>query len=193
MATEIELKVRVDGFDGLAERLRAVAATHVADMFEINAFYDAPDESLQRGDRGLRLRHVQTNGGPSRTEMTYKGPRADGPVKRRTEIEIEVSDIDGAADMLDALGYQRMLRFEKRRSRYRLDGCLVELDELPRLGRFIEIEGPTEAAVTELQNKLGLGDLPTESRGYATLLREHAEMHGLDTEYIQFAESSKVL
>jgi len=188
MATETELKVRVDRFDELLDRLGALGAAHVADMREINAFYDAPDASLRRSDRGLRLRRVETTDGRAWSEITYKGPRTAGSMKSRTEIELTISDHDGMAAMLEALGYQRVLRFEKRRSRHRLDGCHIELDELPRLGRFVEIEGPSEEIIAAARMKLGLDDHPPEPRGYATLLHEHAEANGLDATFIRFAE-----
>lgn len=192
MATEIELKVRVDRFDRVIERLRALEAEHVADMRETNAFYDTPDESLGRGDRGLRLRRVETADGEAWSEITYKGPRAAGLLKSRTEIELRIGAIDEAAAMFEALGYVRMLRFEKRRCRYRLDGCRIELDELPRLGRFVEIEGPDEAAITAARHKLDLDGHSLEPRGYASLLREHAAANGLDAEFIRFEAAGKV-
>jgi adenylate cyclase class IV len=50
------------------------------------------------------------------------------------------------------------MSFQKRRTTYRLGRCLVELDELPMLGAFIEIEGPSERQVFAVAGKLGLGD-----------------------------------
>ena len=37
---------------------------------------------------------------------------------------------------------------------------MVELDELPVIGRFVEVEGPDEAAITAVVRRLGLTGPP---------------------------------
>ena len=39
---------------------------------------------------------------------------------------------------------------------WKLGGCTVELDELPHLGTFVEIEGPSEAAILKVRDQLQL-------------------------------------
>src|SRR5690606_38713671 len=111
-------------------------------VMETNLFFDTPDRSLQSADRGLRLRvnrNIDTD--ECSIVITHKGPRREGAFKARQETELRVGDADDAAALLEALGFVRTLTFEKRRERWELDGCGVELDELPRIGSFVEIEG----------------------------------------------------
>lgn len=188
---EIEAKVRVAAFEPIVARLGEHGAVHVADMLEDNIFFDTPDHALRRGDRGLRLRTIRTSAGGEpagdhRCVMTCKGPRAPGPMKQREEIELGVAGLDDAVAMLAALGYEPTLRFEKRRTRYRLGDCLVELDELPYLGRFVEIEGPSESSVAAAQRSLGLDGHPPVTDGYATMLHAHASERGLGLDHIGF-------
>jgi adenylate cyclase class 2 len=106
---------------------------------------------------GLRLRRTRdaTSGAETFT-VTSKGPASAGSLKRRDELEFTVSDADAAARLFVRLGFQPDLSFEKRRETWELDGCHVELDELPRLGKFVEIEGPSEDVILRVRDKLGL-------------------------------------
>jgi hypothetical protein len=49
---------------------------------------------------------------------------------------------------------------------------------LPLLGDFVEIEGPNEEEITNVQNNLGLNDLPHISKSYASLLKERLQQSG---------------
>jgi adenylate cyclase class 2 len=74
-------------------------------------------------------------------------------VNIRQEIETEVSDLGAARRILEALGYQVAISYEKWRTTYRLANLEVVLDEMP-YGHFCEIEGPDgesiQAAATQL-------------------------------------------
>jgi len=60
--------------------------------------------------------------------------------------------------------------FEKRRHRWRLEDCLVEIDSLPELGDFVEIEGPSESRVYDVRSQLVLDDHPFIQESYASLV-----------------------
>lgn len=190
MPIEIEAKMRLDDRDALVARLRAAGATHAADLAEVNTFYDHPDGSLAQGDRALRLRTEITSPGTpnasTRVILAHKGPRAPGPLKSREESELVVASAHDADRLLRALGYRPSFTFEKRRTRYTLDACLVELDELPRLGHFVEIEGPSAEQVYATRDKLGLADVPLIQSSYIALLQEHLRGSGETTEAVRF-------
>ncbi|MFO0973543.1 MAG: class IV adenylate cyclase [Phycisphaerae bacterium] len=168
---ETEAKFRFDDFAALRDRLRAIGAAYVGRVVERNRFFDRPDESLRRAGYGLRVRSVTILDGPARPPtITFKGPLKPGPLKQRPECELEMADADRAAELLANLGFVECFLFEKRRESWRIGDCLVELDELPRIGRFVEIEGPTVANIAGLQSALGCGDLPIERASYLALL-----------------------
>jgi len=168
---EIEAKLRLDDPDGLRAKLVELNAVHDRDLLETNTYFDRPDGGLQNSDQGLRVRvEVDQATGRAQTILTHKGPRAHGRLKSRSETELGVSDADAAAQMLSALGFRPVLAFEKRRTRYLLDGCRVELDTLPHLGHFVEIEGHTDDDVLGVQAKLGVGDQPLISASYVAML-----------------------
>ena len=86
--------------------------------------------------RGIEL----LAGAPQPATLTFKGPLEASAFKKRREIELAVSEADGMRRLLEAIGFVEVLRFQKRRESWRLDNCRVELDEVPRLGRFVEID-----------------------------------------------------
>jgi adenylate cyclase class 2 len=187
MAVELEAKMSVESFDSVLVRLREAGATRVGDHFEVNTFFDTPSRTLTQAKHGLRLR-VQRDGatGALRSVITWKGRQHPGPLKSREEVEFEALPGDAAALLFERLGYLRTFSFEKRRETWRLDACTVELDELPLLGKFVEIEGPDEQTIFASREQLGLADRPIEKRGYVALLMNHLDAQGLTSKTITF-------
>ena len=171
MAIEIEVKVRAPSLAMVRKSLNAARAKRIGSRVELNAFFDTSDRAMKVRGEGLRLRTMRdVKGKASKSVITFKGPRQSGEVSRREEIEFEISDFDDAAALLSKLGYERRLGFEKRRETWSLDGCLVELDELPYLGTFVEIEGDSDARVLRTLKKLGLGHEEPVTRGYISMI-----------------------
>lgn len=197
MAVEIEAKMRLHHPDQLIARLEELGATLTHQLSETNSYFDSADGSLKSTDQGLRTRVEVANAGTPdetiTTRITHKGPRAMGQLKSRVESELDVDNARDAALLLGALGYHHVLSFEKRRIRYLLDDCNVELDELPIIGRFIEIEGSSEDAVIAVREKLGLADEPIIRSSYIAMLKTHQqESHSSET-MIKFEDDLSVV
>lgn len=197
MSIEIEAKMRLSDRDALIQTLDQVGGAFVADLAETNSYFDSPGGGLKSTDQGLRIRvEVAAAGTPEETittTITHKGPRAHGRLKSREETELVVNNPRDAAVLLDAIGYHHVLTFEKRRTRYTLDGCRVELDELPVLGGFVEIEGPTEALVIAARKKLGLSAAPLIKSSYIAMLKTHLHETGSDTDTVRFENGKSVV
>lgn len=170
MPTETEAKMKVDDLDAVRAKLRALRARRLGTRFEMNAFFDTAERSLKSKDQGLRLRTMLDESGTASTVITFKGPAAASTVKSREEIEFGIESFEDASALLGKLGYTPTLAFEKRRESWELDDCLVELDELPHLGTFVEIEGETETAVLAVRAKLSMDGEPLISRGYIRMI-----------------------
>ena len=83
--------------------------------------------------------------------------------------------------IFERLGYRVTLSFEKRRETWELDGCTVELDELPagiNGGTFAEVEGPTEDAVRQVVEKLGLAGEAQLKQSYSEMIANHLDAKG---------------
>jgi adenylate cyclase class 2 len=169
VAQEVEAKFKVADFRAVRRALRAAGATYCGRQTQQDLFFDTPGGNLHRHDRALRIRSVRAiKGQPGATKqtetaalLTYKGPRSgQSRIKIRQELQSSVPDARALAELLQAAGLGIFVKLQKRRAEYTLGRCRIELDELPLLGCFVEIEGPGPRAVEQMRRKLGLADEP---------------------------------
>ena len=190
MPVEIEAKMSVPDLEAMRARLREAGAERAGRALETNTFFDTEDRSLLASDQGLRLRrNLDRDTAAEEHVITYKGPRQHGQLKSREEVELSVENSDAAVLLLERLGFARMLSFEKRRESWRLGGCKVELDELPYLGSFVEVEGPGEQPVLAVREQLGLADRPIVKSSYVALLMGYLQERGRSRKIVTFADA----
>jgi adenylate cyclase class 2 len=188
MPVEIEAKMKVPDHASPRAQLQQLGATKVGEFLETNTFFDTEDRSLLAADHGLRIRvkrDVKAN-----TEefiLTLKGPRLHGQLKSREETEVTVANARDMTTILEQLGFRVVLSFEKRRESWTLGGCHVELDDVPHLGTYVEIEGPGEDKVMKVREQLGLSDRPLVKASYIALLMTYLQEHGQSGRQVRFA------
>jgi adenylate cyclase class 2 len=134
---EIEVKFFIADPRTMHDRLTALGATAGSEVFESNIRFDDGGETLKKGDRLLRLRKDTC------CRLTYKcpPPKDDPEYKVYRELEVEVSDCDTMTGILQALGFQSVQVYEKRRRVYKWRDVELCMDRMP-FGEFLEIEGP---------------------------------------------------
>ena len=177
---EIEAKFRVASHDPIRQQLIAASAESLGTVLETNEIFDAADGSLRRSGRGARVRSTTNEETRERSAtLTFKGPVRTGPFKSREEQEVVVSDAEIASKILHGLGLVRILRFEKRRESWRLNDCRIELDQPPHIGLFVEIEGPSEAAIAATATRLGLDGVAHEKASYVGMLHTYCVDNGI--------------
>ena len=190
MPVEIEAKMAVPDLGVIRERLRALGGQPAGRTLETNTFFDTEDRSLLAADEGLRLRrNLDAETGADEHVITYKGPRQHGLLKSRDEVEVTVANSEDAVQLFERLGYLRMLAFEKRRESWRLGGYKVELDELPYLGSYVEVEGPGDEAVLRVREQLGLSDRPIVKSSYVAMLMGYLQERGQMRKVVTFADA----
>jgi len=178
MGHEIEAKFPVADLASVRRRLRACRAVFLGTYVQADRFYDLPDHTYRKNGCGLRLRSltILRSGAKkldARPQITFKGPvKINACVKIRREIQTRLDCGQTAHQLLLACGLKQVMCFEKRRSSYRLGDCLVELDEFPPLGWFVEIEGPNERAVEATRHRLKI-EAEHIPASYLHLLAEH--------------------
>ena len=191
MAEEREMKLKVEDFTALKARLRSLEAKFLGTVLQTETYFDTADQRLFKEDSGLRLRqvkklHGRTSEEELRPQLTFKGPRRPhGRVKIRPEIQIRLDDARAITGLLKALGFEPSLVYQKRRSSYRLGRCRIELDEVPHLGRFVEVEGPDERSIHSVCGRLKLQGRPILAP-YTHLLADYCRTKGLSTRHIPF-------
>jgi adenylate cyclase class 2 len=176
MGIEIEKKYRLGSGERerLSARLVEAGAEHVASDFEENTIYTGGN--LVPGRSVLRVRRIE-----GKAILTYKERfPSDSAVKRQREEETNVENAEALAAILDALGFEPVVVYEKRRETWRLAGAIVVVDELP-FGLFAEIEGE-EQTIKEAERLLRLEDAEAEMATYPQLSLQHGQRKGSTTE-----------
>jgi len=190
MATEIEAKVRIADPAGVERRLAELGAEYCGAWLQADTFFDHPDRALMKQDSALRLRvnrpldKTAAARGES-TELTYKGARQAGRLKVRPEHQVGVPDAAAMTAILHGLDFSEALCYEKRRRKWRLGDADVAVDEVPRLGWFVEIEASTEAEVDRLLDQLGFVGRPRITESYVRLFATELAI-GYDGHCIRF-------
>jgi adenylate cyclase class 2 len=183
MGLEREAKYRVSSLEPVRHALTAAGAEPRGQVLERNHVFDRPDGELRLRQAALRLREF----GPGTPALlTFKGPASGSRFKIREEIEVSVSDAAGMLQILTAAGFVRTVYYEKRRESWRLGDCDVELDELPELGFFVEIEGPSDAAIETARQTLGLDHAEHLTESYLALIAQHCRQLGRPTVQVAF-------
>ncbi len=187
MSTETEAKIRVSDHDAVRQQLRKLGGELQGTHLEINIFMDTEDRSLMAADKGLRVRidHDLQKEIKSCT-LTFKGPRQPGTFKSREETETTLGDAEVMVAVFKELGYKPILSFEKRRESWVLNNYKVELDELPFLGLFVEVEGPDERSIAAITSQLGLSSLGDIKTSYAGLLSNYLAENGINRREVKF-------
>ena len=171
MYVEIEVKLKVDSLPEVEQKLSELGAEFLAEQLQTDYLFDDASAALITTDRCLRLRR-QSVAGSERCFLTYKGAKEKSNFKKRQEIEVEIIEAEATQKLLSALGYEKVLVVEKKRRLWQLGGCSVALDRLPLLGAFVEIEGPDDETIADVQQRLSLAGLPHIPKSYAQLTKE---------------------
>ena len=174
MYVEIEVKLKVNSLAEVEQKLAELGAEFLAEQLQTDYLFDDANAALITTDRCLRLRR-QSVAGSERFFLTYKGAKEKSNFKKRQEIETEITEAESTKKLLSALGYDKVMVVEKKRRLWQLGGCFVALDQLPLLGAFVEIEGPDEDTIADVQQRLSLADLTHIAKSYAQLTKEERD------------------
>lgn len=185
---EIEAKIKVEDHAPTLAKLQAAGAQFVGDYLETNVIFDTEDRALLAVDKGLRVRSSKDiKTGVEICTVTYKGPRKHSALKSREETEMKVESFTAAIHLLEQLRFIQVLSFEKKRQSWELGGCKIELDRLPHLGCFVEIEGANEKTIQKVQETLGLARHPIVKTAYVGLMMTHLQDRGESNRSVRFA------
>lgn len=147
---EIEVKFHIAHVSEMHQRILDLGAKALPKVFETNLRYENPQNNLKQTGRLLRLRKDKT----SRLTFKSRPDHQDTECKVYHELEVEVSDFDTMAAILDALGYKKVQIYEKWRQTFSWRDVLLCLDTMP-FGNFLEIEGPRKS-IKDVADQLGL-------------------------------------
>jgi adenylate cyclase class 2 len=143
-------------------------------IYEKNLRYDTPWQSLQLQGKLLRLRQDRA------VRLTFKGPAqeaANSEARVREELEVNASDFDTLAGILERIGLEPVQVYEKYRETYEMDNVEIVIDQMP-FGDFVELEGE-ERDIRETAGKLGLDWRERILANYLSLMAKAKDFYQL--------------
>jgi len=166
MSQEIEVKFPLRDRAELIRKLHEIGGQRLyAETFEDNIVLDRRGELRTRGAL-LRVRRFGKY-----SIITYKGPMSiEGGIKSREELQTGVESFERAIQLLDALGFKPVFRYQKFREVWRVKDVEVVLDRTP-IGDYFEIEGSVEL-IRSISAELGMGMDQSIRQTYADLYRQ---------------------
>ena len=172
---EIEVKARLQNKENLLLKAKELGIEFGPVIAQDDTTYET---TTPKDNPNWNIFRIRKEDGISILTMKYKAS-----TRRRDNHERE-SVIDNAkdvADMLERVGYHKGVRIRKTRQIANLNDIEICLDEVERLGSFIEIEkiAPDDANVDDVQNslwamleQLGINPEDRVFKGYDSLMRE---------------------
>ncbi len=178
---EIEVKFLIADLPALLEKIEKLGAlTLRTRMLEVNLRFDTRDMQLRDRAQVLRLRQ------DDQALLTFKSPGqiVDGVISR-TELEVSVSDFQTTRAILEVLGFQVFMTYEKYRQNFKLNDLVASVDEMP-YGNFIELEGNSPEHVRATAALLGLDWDQRINLSYTALLSLYNQNTGNSFRDISF-------
>lgn len=172
---EIELKFKVDNLDVLINKLKEEQCEISAVKMQNDTIYvqNLDDTESKEGSVWLRVRKEN-----DKIELNYK--KQSKKKMESEEIEFEVSSYELANQFLKALGYLPWVEVNKKRRYSKFKEYNICIDEVERLGSFIELEilvdndnkDDYEVALLEVAKKLGINPDNRINSHYDTMISE---------------------
>ena len=167
---EVEVKARCS--QDVMPKILALGAAEKGVENHCDVYFNSPHVDFRETDEALRIR-IKEGG----ARLTYKGPKLDVRTKSRLELTVEINDPQAMQKILIELGFWPSIEVKKRRTKYALGDITFALDEVERLGSFLEIETTAEGdwkeksmVVMNILHQLGLEESIRKS--YVELLEE---------------------
>ena len=169
MPLEIEKKYRLTARQRqeILARLPEIGAKLDRTDFEVNTLYAG--DSIDPYRAVLRLRRI----GPQAILTFKERLPSSSSIKHQLEDETTIGDPDAMDAILESLGFNPTVIYEKRREIWQLGETEIVLDELP-FGLFMEIEGQ-ENSINDIENKLAIKRLKAEIETYPNLTRQNGK------------------
>lgn len=172
---EIELKFKIKEYDKLLEKLQNLGCNIEEPIIQNDTIYIKDLENIESKEGSIWLRVRKEN---DKVEMNYKKQSAN--ISESQEIEFEVGSYEKAKEFLEALGYQKWVVVNKKRCYSKYFHYNLCIDEVERLGHFIEIELLVEdndvkdymSDLYAIAKELGLEKEDVISSHYDTMIAE---------------------
>lgn len=158
---EKEIKILDIDINEICTKLENLGAQRTFDGIIHDVYYDFPSDAkkpkMQQNNRMFRVRKK------GETHLyTIKNKRFDVEEKEdvvaKDEHEMEISDVESFAAVLEKYGMQKTREKKKHRISYNLNGAEFDIDKYENIPALLEIEEKSQKNIDEWVKKLELTD-----------------------------------
>lgn len=179
---EVEIKAHIDNCDDMRKKLEQAGCVFTDPIKQHDRVFlpaGVDYENIGPGTNVARIR-TETKNGKTHVEATVKQTTTNHLIKHEAEVVVDSAEQWEA--MLGLLGFTEALSIMKERWFGKMEGYGICVDEVEKLGSYIEIEAFTEKeedaeAVQErlwdFLKQFGVGRNDTAKYGYDVLLYEY--------------------
>lgn len=164
MHTEYEVRILNIDKNEIIEKLDKLNASFEWDALQQRYVYDFIPKIE---GKWIRLR---TNG--LKSTLTIKN-LVSSEIDGTQELEIEVDSFERTNLILKELGYVAKGYQENRRIQYTLNGVEIDIDYWPLIPTYLEIEGPSEGAVYNTLELLGISKEDSTTRDVESIYLDY--------------------
>ncbi len=180
-----KIRVQLSDTTNLDQRLVDLGATVLGERVQTVTYYHPPDHRPQCAGMGLQLCVDRDNGAePGLACITWFEPDEREHPTCSQEVQVTVGDDSCAAAFLKAVGFRQARRFEIARQPRRWKQCVISIDTVPHLGRFVEISAASPEHVQGARRALGLDSLRPIHPPYAGLLESYLVQHQIADPFV---------
>jgi len=147
---EIEIKILDVNKAELEKKLLGLGAKLVGKYELESIVFDTPNKDLNSKKELLRLRKKNAI-----STLTHKSSVKEDKTRTCEETEVEVGDFEKTKALLIGLGFICSSTKPKKRTTYKLNNSLIEIDEYKEIPTFFEVESPNEKELEEIVKLLG--------------------------------------
>ncbi len=150
MSKETEVRFLEIDPKALKARLAELGAEDYGEeMLEEVIFYDR-ELTWSKNGQFVRLRRRK-----GKTTLAFKKHHSQ-TIGGAEEIECEVSDMENMTAILEKTGLVAFRRQQKKRHTFKYRDVVLDIDTWPKIPPYVELEGPSEAALRLAAENLGL-------------------------------------
>lgn len=132
---EIELKFKVNNLDTIIKFLEDRNCQISPINYQYDTIYVSDLDNTESKEGSVWLRIRKTN---DKIELNYK--KQSAKKMESEEIEFEVDSYEKANSFLKALGFKEWVQVNKKRRYSKYNDCNICMDEVEKLGFFVELE-----------------------------------------------------
>ena len=170
---EIEVKILEVDVKSITKKLESWGAQKTFEGELTTHHYDFSHQGLEKRNLALRLRKRADS--EQTAELTLKEKIGKTEAKIMQEYELRVSDFEVMQNILHYLGLKEIKAAKKHRTSYVLGEVHFDLDTVPGIPTFLEIEATTLERVHEYVKKLGFSTEEAKPWSGADILRHYME------------------